>query len=145
GLGFALVENVGYLMGAESISGFLGIFVMRAVLAVPGHAIYAGFMGYWTARRRFDDTGPGVAGGLLIAIGFHGAYDAAIFLCAELAKTGGPAAALVLLLIPIPVVVVIAGFFRSRKHAREALALDDVTHAPKPLPRLPAGMGFILR
>ncbi|MGV3625097.1 MAG: PrsW family intramembrane metalloprotease, partial [Archangium sp.] len=39
GLGFALVENVGYLMGAESISGFLGIFVMRAVLAVPGHAI----------------------------------------------------------------------------------------------------------
>lgn len=145
GLGFALVENVGYLMGAESISGFLGIFVMRAVLAVPGHAIYAGFMGYWTARRRFDAKGPGLAGGLLIAIALHGAYDAALFLCAELGKSTGPERLLVLLLLPIPVVVVVAGFLRLRAHAREALALDDVTHAPKPPPRLPAGMGFVLR
>ena len=34
GLGFALVENIGYLAGAESISGLFGIFVVRAILAL---------------------------------------------------------------------------------------------------------------
>src|SRR5207244_8654117 len=54
GLGFALVENVGYLLGAHDAGGFLGMYVMRAVLAVPGHAIFAGMMGYFAARKRFD-------------------------------------------------------------------------------------------
>ena len=143
GLGFALVENIGYLAGAESISGFFGIFVVRAILAVPGHAIYAGFMGYWAARKKFDGVGPGLKGGLLIAIGLHGAYDAALFLCGVLAK--GPAQLLILPLLVVPVIVVIGGYRRLAAHAREALRLDELTHAPRPMPRLPFGMGFILR
>jgi RsiW-degrading membrane proteinase PrsW (M82 family) len=143
GLGFALVENVGYLMGAETPAGFLGIFVLRAVLAVPGHAIYAGFMGYWAARRRFDRTGPGLLGGLAIAIFLHGTYDAALFLCGALPK--GPAQAAILLLIIVPFVVVIGGYRRLKAHALEALRLDDAEREPRPLPRLPFGMGFVLR
>jgi len=143
GLGFALVENVGYLMGAESASGFVGIFVLRAVLAVPGHAIYAGFMGYWAARQKFDGVGPGLLGGLGIAIFLHGAYDAALFLCGALPH--GPMQVLILPLIIVPFVVVIAGYRRLKAHAAEALRLDDLQHAPRPLPRLPFGMGFVLR
>lgn len=143
GLGFALVENVGYLMGAESASGFVGIFVLRAVLAVPGHAIYAGFMGYWAARQKFDGVGPGLLGGLGIAIFLHGAYDAALFLCGALPH--GPMQVLILPLIIVPFVVVIAGYRRLKAHAAEALRLDDLQHTPRPLPRLPFGMGFVLR
>lgn len=142
GLGFALVENVGYLMGAESMEGFVGIFVVRAVLAVPGHAIFAGYMGYWAARRKFDGTGPGLLGGLAIAILLHGAYDASLFLMAVLK---GPAQLLILPLVVVPVVVVVQGYRRLAAHAREALRLDELTHAPRPRPRLPLGMGFVLR
>ncbi|MDP1825692.1 MAG: PrsW family intramembrane metalloprotease [Archangium sp.] len=143
GLGFALVENVGYLMGAESLSGFFGIFVIRAVLAVPGHAIYAGYMGYWAARKKFDGTGPGLLGGLGIAIMLHGAYDAALFVIAVLPK--GPWQLLILPLVTVPVLVVVFGYRRLAAHAREALRLDELTHAPRPMPRLPFGMGFVLR
>ncbi len=146
GLGFALVENIGYLFGAESLGGFMSIFVVRAVLAVPGHAIFAGFMGYWAARKRFDGVGPGLGGGLLIAIALHGAYDAALFLIAVYAQDGGMLTLLVLPLLVVPVVVVVAGYRRLRAHAAEALRLDDLTHAPSPWRRvLPRGLGFVLR
>lgn len=140
GLGFALVENVGYLMGATSAGGFAGIFVARAVLAVPGHAIWAAFMGYYAAKKRFDGKGPGILGGLAIAIASHGAYDAAIFMCGALPKG---LELLVLLLLPIPLAVIVGGFIRIRKHASSALRLDELLH-PDRL-RLPTGLGFVLR
>lgn len=142
GLGFALVENVGYLLGAQSLSGFFGIFVLRAVLAVPGHAIYAGFMGYWAARKKFDGQGAGLWGGLGIAIFLHGAYDAALFLMGALS---GTAQLLILPLAIVPFLVVIGGYRRLRAHAEEALRLDELTHAPRPRPTLPFGVGFVLR
>ncbi|GMU61628.1 MAG: hypothetical protein AMXMBFR34_33910 [Myxococcaceae bacterium] len=146
GLGFALVENIGYLAGAESMSGFVGIFVLRAVLAVPGHAIYAGFMGYWAARKKFDDKGPGLWGGLLIAILLHGSYDAALFLCGVFGQRGGAQALLIFPLLLVPFLVVGLGYRRLKKHAVEALYLDDLAHAEaRPRPRLPLGMGFVLR
>ncbi|MBS1151565.1 MAG: hypothetical protein H6Q89_3263 [Myxococcaceae bacterium] len=140
GLGFALVENVGYLAGATSAGGFAGIFVVRALLAVPGHAIWAAYMGYFAAKKRFDGTGPGLLGGLAIAIVSHGLYDAALFLCGALPKG---AEFLVLVLVPIPVVVIVVGLRGIRKHAAEALRLDALMHPERP--HLPVGLGFILR
>ena len=140
GLGFALVENVGYLMGSHSAGGFAGMFIARAILAVPLHAICAGFMGYYAAIKRFDNKGPGILGGLLIAILLHGTYDGAIFLCGALPKGSE---ALVLVLLPIPLAVVFFGLLRLRRHARQALMLDEVAHPGRP--HLPAGMGFVLR
>jgi protease PrsW len=75
GLGFALVENVGYSLMATDIREFVVLFVARALLSVPTHATWAGIMGYFTAKRRIDGRGPGLLGGLAIAIAGHGAFD----------------------------------------------------------------------
>ena len=80
GLGFALVENVLYLLGQTTLSGQLYVWVARALLAVPGHAMWTGMIGAMAARRRFDGKGLGLIGGYLLAVAFHGAYDVAIFI-----------------------------------------------------------------
>ncbi len=123
GLGFALVENVLYLwLQAPTTGVFVGMFVGRALLAVPSHAIFAGYMGYFAARRRFDGTGPGLLGGYLIAVLLHGIYDASVFAAQHVF---GPSPALALILSAVPVVVVAAGGWFLRELARKALALDD--------------------
>lgn len=122
GLGFALVENVLYLLGAKSFVGFVAMFVARAVLAVPGHAIYGGIMGYYAARRRFDRTGPGLAGGLALAILLHGLYDGALFTGAAIYEDVGPAT---LLLFLVPIGVLVGGGVALRRMVRTAIALDD--------------------
>jgi RsiW-degrading membrane proteinase PrsW (M82 family) len=137
GLGFALVENVGYLLGAHSAEGFVGIFIMRAVLAVPGHAIWGGFTGHYAAMRRFDKSGPGVLGGLAIAVLMHGTYDAALFAQPFLP----PAVAVPLVLMPLTLVVI--GYRRLKRNGAIALAKDDAEFSR--MPSLPFGMGFVLR
>src|SRR5437868_5572008 len=68
GLGFALVENVLYLLGQQSLQGQLVVWVERALLAVPGHAMWSGMIGVMAARRRFDGKGLGLIGGYLLAV-----------------------------------------------------------------------------
>jgi RsiW-degrading membrane proteinase PrsW (M82 family) len=126
GLGFALFENVIYLLGAKSLGAFIVMFVSRAILAVPGHAIYGGFMGYYAARKRFDGTGPGLAGGLTFAILLHGLYDGALFVVAATFDDVGP---IVLLLLLVPVGVLVFGGIALRRMARTAIALDDAAAA----------------
>lgn len=127
GLGFALVENVLYLLAAENLEGFAVTFILRALLAVPGHAIWAGIMGYFAAMRRFDRVGPGLIGGYLIAVFLHGAYDAAIFLGDPLRADGHDSVALGLL-VALPIII-IGGGLALRQMARNALARDDAHHA----------------
>lgn len=124
GLGFALVENVLYLWASADATGFLVTFIMRALLAVPGHAIWAGIMGYYAAKRRFDGSGPGLLGGYLLAVLMHGAYDAAIFLGPPLARDGNTDMAYVLLIV-LPIVI-IGGALALRHLTREALRHDDM-------------------
>ena len=80
GLGFALVENIFYLLGQVDLTGLIVTWILRAMLAVPGHALWTGVMGYLAARKRFDGVGPGLMGGYLLAVLLHGGYDAALFL-----------------------------------------------------------------
>ena len=122
GLGFALVENVAYLLGPKTAGAFLVMYFVRACLAVPGHAIYAGFMGYFAARKRFDNAGPGLLGGYLLAVFLHGSYDAALFALPLVAQTER---GLLLPVMLIPLVVVIGGALTLRRRARFALLLDD--------------------
>jgi RsiW-degrading membrane proteinase PrsW (M82 family) len=123
GLGFALVENVLFLMGTQSHGEYLGMYIGRAILAVPGHAIYAGMMGYFAARKRFDGVGPGLLGGYLLAVLLHGTYDAALFVTpAVIAMTGQKVLAIPLLLVPV--LVVLVGGILLKKMANRALALD---------------------
>jgi RsiW-degrading membrane proteinase PrsW (M82 family) len=133
---------VGYLFGVHSLTGYFGVYVMRAVLAVPGHAIFAGFMGHYAARKRFDGEGPGLLGGLVVAIFLHGTYDASLFLIAALPKD---LAVLGVFLLPVPLIVVVAGYRRLRALGAEDIARDDLAHHRVPELKLPVGAGFVLR
>jgi RsiW-degrading membrane proteinase PrsW (M82 family) len=126
-LGFALVENILYLSSADGTGSYVSMYLGRALLAVPGHAIWAGLMGYLWARRRFDNVGPGLLGGYAVAVLLHGAYDAALFSLPEMVRlTGTPLVALPLLAVPL--LVVGWGAVVLRQKARLAVALDDEAH-----------------
>lgn len=141
GLGFALVENVLALGSTTTGWGFVGTFVLRAFFAVPCHAIAAGFMGDLAARRRFDGRGPGLAGGLLVAVALHGLYDVSLSL---ITLPGVDFRAMVALSV-VPVAVVLVGFVWLRERALEALRLDDAAHRhPERKPQR-AAVGYVLR
>jgi|CXWL01.1.fsa_nt_gi RsiW-degrading membrane proteinase PrsW (M82 family) len=142
GLGFALAENIGYLLGTPGVASFFVVFWLRALLSVPGHAIYAGFMGYFAARRRFDGKGPGLWGGLGLAIVLHGGYNAALFVATVLSHQNDST---FICLLPVPFLIIGGGYLLLRGMAKKALALDDAQHGSQPHPRLPAGAGFLLR
>ena len=76
-LGFALWENIGYVM----MNG-LGTALLRAVTAVPGHACFGVFMGCWYAQAyEMDRRGDARASkrlrvlSVLLPALLHGAYD----------------------------------------------------------------------
>ncbi|MBN2378338.1 PrsW family intramembrane metalloprotease [candidate division WOR-3 bacterium] len=78
-LGFAAIENVLYVFG-----GGVGTGILRAITAIPGHAMFGLFIGYFAGRAKFAKTS-GFAKFLLIMIGFvissslHGLYDLIAF------------------------------------------------------------------
>jgi protease PrsW len=124
GLGFALVENVMYLLLlAPTVADQLEMWILRAILAVPGHAMWTGMIGYCAARQRFDRKGIGIAGGYLLAVAFHGAYDLALFVQQPLRLEGRDEAAQ--WMIGVPIALTIIAFFVLRRMARNALRLDD--------------------
>jgi RsiW-degrading membrane proteinase PrsW (M82 family) len=127
GLGFALVENVFYLLGQVDMQGLIVTWVLRALLAVPGHALWTGMMGYLAARRRFDGVGPGILGGYLLAVFLHGTYDVALFAIAPLMADGKSDLAHALL--AVPVLVIAASWVIIKRMARTALRLDDAEQA----------------
>jgi protease PrsW len=127
GLGFALVENVFYLLNQQTLGGQLTLWVTRAVLVVPGHAMWAGMAGAMIARRRFDGRGLGLVGGYLLAVAFHGAYDCCVFLQQPLHYEGHRV--LVALVVPTLVALTALAFVILRAMARTALTLDDADAA----------------
>lgn len=73
GLGFAAIENVGYVFG---VKGGMIIAVIRALLAVPGHYANAILMGYYYSIYHFIDHSPKAAVYVLLApVLAHGIYD----------------------------------------------------------------------
>lgn len=127
GLGFALVENVGYLLNQTTLEGQIFVWIARALLAVPGHAMWTGMIGYCAARKRFDGKGLGLVGGYLLAVAFHGAYDAAVFYQTPLRYEGyGDLASMMLI---GPVALTILAFIVIRSMAKRALRLDDAEAA----------------
>jgi RsiW-degrading membrane proteinase PrsW (M82 family) len=102
--------------------------VLRALLAVPGHALWSGMIGAYAARRRFDRTGIGLIGGYLLAVSFHGLYDLSVFVQTPLRLEGHDTLAGAL--IAVPILLTIAAFLVVRQLARTALRLDDA-HAAR--------------
>ncbi len=131
GLGFALVENVVYLLIIpDSLGEFVSLFVARALLAVPGHAAWGAILGYFAARRRFDGRGPGMLGGYLLAVALHGLYDASLFAIPIAIAGGHTALALGIWGIPVfaytpPLLVILGSVLAMRMFAARAVAADD--------------------
>ena len=75
GMGFATLENIGYVLNYGFKTG-----VIRMFLSVPSHGAFAVLMGYHVGLAKFDAL-PRRRGtvqhikGLLLAIFFHGAFD----------------------------------------------------------------------
>lgn len=77
-LGFATLENILYVFK----TGALGVALMRAIFSVPGHAMFAVYMGIYYGIAKLSESYMDTAGrdknlmrGLLIAILFHGTFD----------------------------------------------------------------------
>lgn len=77
-LGFAAVENILYVA-----SGGIGVAILRAILSVPGHAVFAVFMGYYFSKAKIASinnnkslTTKNMILSLLVPIIFHTLYDA---------------------------------------------------------------------
>ena len=80
-LGFAALENVGYVI----MSG-ISAALLRMVTAVPGHACFAVFMGFFYGKAKYaslTDNKKGCAGykalAIIVPILLHGIYDGIIF------------------------------------------------------------------
>lgn len=77
GMGFATIENIGYVMQHG-----LATAILRMFLSVPAHASFAILMGYYVGRAKFRPGGrfSNLMKGLLLAVFFHGLFDFFLFL-----------------------------------------------------------------
>ena len=80
-MGFALVENLGYVYGEEGGGGF-SVGIMRMFSAIPAHGLFGVIMGYYAGKAKFT---PGSEKTLLLkglggAILLHCLYDYFLFL-----------------------------------------------------------------
>ena len=121
-LGFATVENIIYLIDAD-----IGTGIARALLSVPGHTIYAVYMGcYYGMAKRAEANGDKLRmrscliKALLIPTLLHGFYD----FCLE---TGYDVFLVVFLVFEI--VLTVSAVKKLKKLSREDAAIrqeDDI-------------------
>lgn len=86
GMGFATIENLLYVFRFGMDAGWLRMFT-----AVPGHASWGVIMGYYTGKAKFNFERRSLVllSGLLLAIFFHGLYDACLFLAQKSDRNTG--------------------------------------------------------
>ena len=120
GLGFAAPENLLYVLSRGAALG-----IIRAVLSVPGHALWGSIIGYYLAHQKIRAVrGAGLIG-LSLAVILHTTFDFSLVATDTLAG------------IVIAILVVATGwviFFRFR---RTALALSPFrfgAESPRPAP-----------
>lgn len=77
GLGFACVENIMYVFDSETYSDAVHTGVMRALLSVPGHFLFAVIMGYYLGLAKFkkNERSKFLIFSILFPIIAHGLFD----------------------------------------------------------------------
>lgn len=77
GMGFATVENIGYVFQHG-----INTALLRMFLSVPAHGTFAVLMGYYAGKAKFDHEKRFyyLVLGLFWAVFFHGTYDFFLFL-----------------------------------------------------------------
>lgn len=75
GLGFATIENIGYVLGAEE---WLSVGIARALVSVPGHYAFAVIMGFYYSLMHFRGFKSNFYKILVFVapVIFHGIFDA---------------------------------------------------------------------
>ncbi|HEY9646084.1 MAG TPA: PrsW family glutamic-type intramembrane protease [Chroococcidiopsis sp.] len=126
-LGFATIENVGYLLSTYYAAveadenarvAVLTLFVVRGLLSVPGHALWSSLWGYSLGVAKFSppERSAGlVRNGLLLAMVSHGLFNGLLVIFP-------PAAIGVLVLIPI-------GWRMTFRRIAAALAVSPHAHS----------------
>ena len=70
GLGFAAPENLMYVLSRGAALG-----IIRAVLSVPGHALWGSIIGYYLARQKLTSRRSSGLAGLSVAVILHTIFD----------------------------------------------------------------------
>lgn len=77
-LGFATIENIIYILSEDQTSAF-EVGVIRSVISVPAHMMFAIIMGYYISKYRFIGSSAKkkkyLALSILIPIFLHGVFD----------------------------------------------------------------------
>jgi protease PrsW len=120
-LGFAAVENIIYVF-----QGGYSIGIMRALTAVPAHALFGIMMGYNLGLARFNPQyrGLNLSAAFLIPFISHGAYDFLLL---------GNSQFLLIVFIPVFLLYWITGFRKMRKLS-DASPFRDITPGDQDLP-----------
>jgi RsiW-degrading membrane proteinase PrsW (M82 family) len=107
-MGFALIENILYVFG-----GGHGVGILRALTAVPGHALFGIAMGYYFGLARFFEKKSAyyLKMALIVPIILHGIYDFIL-----MSQSGW----LLLLFIPFLIYIWIAGFRKMKAHSDDS-------------------------
>ncbi|MGE5538748.1 MAG: PrsW family intramembrane metalloprotease [Gemmatimonas sp.] len=130
-LGFAALENVFYVARPTGVSDWTTVAALRAVIAVPGHAIDGLAMGALLAMR---DPRVGLAHvrslvTLAVPVAMHTAYDFPLMLAAKSSNTQIPVAWLVIAAINAAFALWLC------RRACWGAGGSMQTHGPKALPR----------
>ncbi len=88
GLGFACIENIMYVFGSETYSSAISTGVMRALLSVPGHFLFAVIMGYYLGLAKFkkNERSKFLTFSILFPIIAHGLFDYLLMLSSALSE-----------------------------------------------------------
>lgn len=112
-LGFALVENILYVWDGGTTVGWI-----RALTAVPAHALFGVTMGYYLALARFANDGMQVSymiRALLWPVILHGFYDYCLM---------ADHPVLLLAFIPFVVYLWVQGFSKMRELSNQSIFRD---------------------
>lgn len=110
GMGFAGLENVLYVIDAEE---WQSVAIMRAILSVPGHYMFAVLMGFFYSNVHFRNGG--FFSGMMVIVApvvLHGLFDA-ILMSGSIVENGATQAIIVMLFF--------AFFIWAQKRAKRAI------------------------
>lgn len=114
GLGFAAFENIFYLL--QNIETWVSVGIIRAIVSIPGHFMFAITMGYFYAKASFGDQTQkkrNLTLAIVVPILLHAAFDATLLVSQILA--GALAAFYSLYIYMVE---------KSKRRGRDHLALD---------------------